>query len=342
MMKQKQITLNDIALKLNVSKVTVSKALRDHPDIGRVMKKKVREMADQLGYVPNFVARNLSAEHSNTIGLVVPKIAHHFFASTIESIYETAYAHNYEVILMVSRENEQNEMKQIQTLLSMRVDGLLVSVTEMTKDSTIFETVQKRKIPLVFFDRAMENLQLSRVTSDDEGGSYEAVLQLIEAGHKRIAHLAGYQYSSIGMRRRAGYERALDECQIQVPAEYIIEGGFGEADGYLGFMKLFKKELPEAIFAVTYPVALGVLAAAENSGIKIPQDLDLICFGGSEYNRFISPSLSFINQPTDEIGRIATELLVSEIQNPDQPSTEIIVPTKLIKCETCMNCNEAY
>jgi len=340
-MKQKQITLNDIARQLNVSKVTVSKALRDHPDIGAEMKKQVRKTAEQLGYVPNFIARNLSAKRSNTIGLVVPKIAHHFFASTIESIYETAYAHNYEVILMVSQESAKNEMKHIQTLLSMRVDGLLVSVTEHTKESAVFEMVKNRNIPLVFFDRAIEGMGFSRVTSDDEGGSYDAVSQLIESGYTKIAHLAGYNYNSMGKKRLTGYQRAMRENGIEFPADYIVEGGFGEEDGYKGFMKLFKNNnMPQVIFAVTYPVALGVLAAAENAGVQIPEDLDLICFGGSEYNRFIKPSLSFINQPTDEIGRTATKLLFSEIKHPDQSGKEIVVRTKFIKCETCINCNE--
>jgi len=338
-MKSKQITLKDIAQQLKVSKVTVSKALRDHPDIGVQMKQRVRETAEQLGYVPNFMARNLSSRRSSTIGLVVPKIAHHFFASTIEAIYETADAHNYEVILTVSQENAQSEIKHIQTLLSMRVDGLLVSVTEQTKDTTIFETVKKRNVPLVFFDRAVDAPGFSRVTSDDEGGSYTAVSQMIASGYTKIAHLAGYHFTSIGKNRLKGYQRALKENGMDIRADYIIEGGFGEADGYNGFMQLFKhNNLPQVIFAVTYPVALGVLAAAETTGLEIPGDLDLICFGGSEYNRFIKPSLSFIDQPTDKIGRTATELLLDEIKHPEMDAKEIIVPTKLIKCETCIGC----
>ena len=339
MSKHRPVTLTDIARVLNVSKVTVSKALRDHPDIGAEMKEKVRQTAEKLGYVPNFIARNLSAQHSKTIGLVVPKIAHHFFASTIESIYETAYLNDYDVILTVSQENAQNERKHIQTLLSMRVDGLLVSVSEQTKETDIFEVARQRSVPLVFFDRAPENTDFSFVTSDDEGGSYQAVRQLIRSGYKKITHVAGFSHTNIGRKRRAGYERAMRESGIEVPSEYIIEGGFGEADGYRGFMKLHKRAaLPEAVFAVTYPVALGILLAADEQGVKIPKDMDLICFGGSEYNRFIKPSLSFIDQPTDEIGRIATQLLLEELKNPDKPPQKIIIPTKLVICETCNGC----
>ncbi len=339
MTKQKQITLADIAQELHVSKVTVSKALRDHPDIGTEMKKKVRLTAEQLGYVPNFMARNLSARRSNTIGLVVPKIAHHFFASTIEAIYATAYTHNYDVILTVSQENEIHEKKHIQTLLAMRVDGLLVSLSEQTKDMTIFETVRQRGVPLVFFDRAPQSKNFSVVTSDDEGGAYKLVRQLIEAGHTRIAHLAGYRHTSIGANRRAGYERALAESGIELSPEFIIEGGFGEQDGYRGLMRLFENKIkPQAVFAVTYPVALGVLLAANDLGLKIPEDLDLVSFGGSNYNRFLKPSLTFVDQPTKELGKAATELLLSEIKNPDQAPKQMALATQLIIGDTCVHC----
>ena len=339
MPKRKQITLADIAEALNVSKVTISKALRNHPDIGEAMKQKVRNTAEKLGYVPNFMARNLSSQRSQTIGLVVPKIAHHFFAATIEAIYETAYEHNYEVILTVSQESAANEKKHIQTLLSMRVDGLLVSTSEQTKDTAVFKTANKRGVPLVFFDRAPDNSEFSMVTSDDEGGSYQAVRRMIRVGYTNIAHLAGYRHTNIGAKRRAGYERAMQEGGAALKPELIIEGGFSETDGYYGFFKLFKQApLPQAIFAVTYPVALGILLAADEIGIKIPDDLDLLCFGGSEYNRFIKPPLSFVDQPTEVLGKTAVELLLSEIMNPEQKPKNITIPTRLVICETCKKC----
>lgn len=343
MNKNPQVTLNDIAKILNVSKVTVSKALRDYPDIGAETKQLVRKTAEKLGYVPNYIARNLSAKRSNTIGLVVPKIAHHFFASTIESIYETAEAHQYEIIMTVSQENTQREIKHIQTLLSMRVDGLLVSVTAETKEKAIFETVKKRGLPLVFFDRTIEYPGVSQVTSDDEGGSYEATRQLIMAGYRRITHFAGFTHTNIGKNRLNGYKRAMAEHGLDIFKEHIIESGFGESDGYKNFMQLFQQDkLPQAIYAVTYPVALGVLLAAEETGIKVPNELDLICFGGSDYNRFIKPALSFIEQPTHEIGKRATELLIDEIKHPDTNIIkDIIIPTKLKKFQTCINCKES-
>ena len=337
MTSKKVITLKDIAEDLNISKVSVSKALRDHPDIGAETKRLVRETAERLGYVPNYIARNLSSRQSKTIGLVVPKIAHHFFASAIETIYQTAFDNKYEIIMTVSQEKVENELIHLQTLLSMRVDGLLISVTEQTKDISIFETVKKRGIPLVFFDRVVEGLGFCTVTADDEQGTYDAITEVINSGYTKFAHLAGYSYTNIGKNRLNGFRNAMKDNNLKVHEPWVVETGFAESDGYKGFMKLFRSgELPEVIFTVTYPVALGVILAAQEAGISIPGDLQIISFGGSIYNRFVTPSISYIDQPSEEIGKKATELLLDEIKNPEmREERHIVVPTKLVICDTC-------
>jgi LacI family transcriptional regulator len=287
--------------------------------------------------VPNYIARNLSSRQSKTIGLVVPKIAHHFFASAIETIYQTAFDNKYEIIMTVSQEKVENELIHLQTLLSMRVDGLLISVTEQTKDLSIFETVKKRGIPLVFFDRVVEGLGFSTVTADDEQGTYDAITEVINSGYTKFAHLAGYSYTNIGKNRLNGFRNAMKDNNLKVPEHWVVETGFAEGDGYKGFMKLFRSgELPEVIFTVTYPVALGVILAAQEAGISIPGDLQIVSFGGSIYNRFVTPSISYIDQPSEEIGKKATELLLDEIKNPEmREERHIVVPTKLVICDTC-------
>jgi len=337
MNSKKAITLQDIAKELNISKVSVSKALRDHPDISKITKQIVRETAQRMGYLPNTLARNLSAQESRTIGLVVPKIAHHFFASAIESIYQTAFENNYEIIMTVSQENVDNEIIHIQTLLSMRVDGLLISVTEQTKDKTIFEIVKARGIPLVFFDRIIDGLGFSTVTTDDEEGSHRAISEVIAAGYKKIAHLAGYDYTSIGHSRTMGFKKAMAEHNLEIPKNWFVEVGFSEDEGYKGFLKIFRSGiLPEVIFTVTYPVALGVLLAAQETGISVPDDLQIISFGGSIYNRFVSPSITYVDQPSEEIGRKAVELLLDEIKNREmREEKHIVIPTELVLCDTC-------
>ena len=336
MHKRFQITLDDIAKKLNVSKVTVSKALRGHPDISYETTQKVKAVAKELGYTPNFMARNLSSKSSHTIGLVVPKIAHYFFGSVIESIYEAALENNYEIILTVSQENAEREEKHIRSLLSMRVDGLIISISQQTKNYEIFNTIRNYNVPLVFMDRVVELPGFSSVTVDDQGGSFKAIEHAIKMGYKKIAHLAGYQEINIGKRRYLGFKKAMKKNNIPINPDWVIYGGFGEEDGYKGFMKLYNSHnLPEFIFAVTFPVALGVYSAVAELGLKIPDDIDIMCFGGSDINKFLTPSLSCIDQPTEELGRKSVETILEIIKSPiDFVPKHIEVPTGLIIRET--------
>jgi len=336
MIQKSSVTLNDIARKLNVSKVTVSKALRDHPDISAATKEKVRRLAAELGYMPNYVARNLSARKSNTIGLVVPKIAHHFFAEVIEAVFNTANQYRYETIMAVSQENAEKEVRHLQTLLSMRVDGLLISRAAESSGPEIYHTIKAMGVPLVFFDRVIKNLGFSTVTCADREGARRLVDHLIKSGYQRIAHFAGYEHTYIGHERRKGYERAIKEAGLGVDPEWIITGGFSQEDGSRAFKMIVESgNLPEVIFAVTYPVALGIYMAAEELHIRIPDDIDVVSFGGSDFSRFISPALTYVDQPAELIGRKATELLLEEITYPEKRSIRHIeLPTKLVYCQT--------
>jgi LacI family transcriptional regulator len=338
-MKQKHhITLDDIAKRLHVSRVTVSKALRNHPDISPETTRKVREVAQQLGYSPNLMARNLSSRRSYMFGLVVPKIAHYFFGSVIEAIYNTAFENNYEIILMVSQENPERERKHLETLLAMRVDGIMISVTAETKDFEVFGRVKDRGIPLIFIDRAPHPLPsgFSTVVVDDRGGAVQAVEHAIRVGYTKIGHLAGPQHISIGRDRHDGFVDAMRKHQLPIEDGWVVTGGFGKDDGYRGFMEMYnRKSVPEFLFAVTYPVALGVYEAARDVGVRIPDDVDIMCFGDSDMHRFVRPTLSCVNQPTAEIGKKAVQLLLETVRNPDaSPVQHVRIPTELILRET--------
>jgi LacI family transcriptional regulator len=333
-----QVTLDDIAAKLNVSKVTVSKALRGHPDISTETSKKIKKLARELGYSPNFMARNLSSKRSNTIGVVIPKIAHFFFSSVIEAIYDRAFENNYEIILTVSQENAEREAKHIQSLLSMRVDGLIVSVSQATKDYAIFENVKARGVPLTFMDRVPDLEGFSSVVADDRGGAFAATEQAINIGYKKISHLAGYQYTNIGRERYLGFVDAMKQYGIPIKPEWVVRGGFSEIDGYRGFGEIYKSgKLPEFIFASTFPVALGVYRATEEHGLKIPDDIDIISFGSSGLNQFLSPPMSYVEQPSIELGQKAFDLTLESIRQIEQLIPQHVkLPTKLVLWKTCV------
>ncbi|MFO7448353.1 MAG: LacI family DNA-binding transcriptional regulator [Ignavibacteriaceae bacterium] len=326
------LRLEDLAKKLNVSTVTISKALRNHPDISPETTQKVKELAEKLGYMPNYMAKNLSSRKSNIIGLVVPKIAHPFFASVIESVYDAAFDNNYETVLTVSQEQEEREKKHILSLLSMRIDGLIISITQETKDLSIFKRIKQLKVPIIFIDRVPDLKDVSSVTVDDKGGAFSAVEYAIKKGYTKIAHIGGYTHLNIGKLRHEGFIEAMKYHDMEINPRWDIEGGFGEEDGYNGFKKLYKKgNLPEYILSVTYPTALGIYSAAAEVGVKIPEDIEVTCFGNNLLNRFTPSIFNFVNQPAKELGKEAVKLLLKKVNNPKDSITEnIVLKTQLL------------
>ncbi len=307
-------TQRDIAKKLSVTRITVSKALRDHPDISSEMKRKVKDTAEKLGYTPNLIAQNLTAGRTFTIGVVVPDLENPFFAYATDCIIDAASEKNYNVFVTVSRENQTTEKLNIQKLIGMRVDGLLVCVSQQTADPTIFNRIKKLNIPMVFFDRQFEGLRVPSIAFDDKYGAMITLGEIIREGYRKIAHIAGYSNVSVGRERRAGYIEALKNNNIEIHSEWIIEGGFEVKDGYTAFMKLYhSRRLPEVILAVNDRAALGVYQAAREVGVSIPEDIGVVAFGFNDVAQTFSPPLSVINQNPRKIGLAAAEMLINEI-----------------------------
>ncbi len=319
----KNVTLQDIADELNLTKVSISKALRDHPDISEGTRIKVKEMAKKTKYRPNLVARSLTSSKSKTIGLIIPKIAHYFFASVVESIYKTAFDHGYEVIIGVSLEDEKLEKIHIETMLQMRVDGLLISTTEQTKDLERFEVVKDMGINLVFFDRGFNDSGFSYIKAEDRNSARQGVTYLIEQGCTNIAHLSGFDSVDIGRNRRLGYEDAMKEAGIEINPDAIIEGGYNEEAGYNSFKRLVESSgVPEAVFTVTYPVGLGALKYMNEHDID-PKTVKILSFGKSDFNKYLTSPFTCIDQPTKSLGRRAVKQLLSEI-NEEGTSTPVL------------------
>ncbi|MEX0720959.1 MAG: LacI family DNA-binding transcriptional regulator [Balneolaceae bacterium] len=310
----KNITLQDIAKELGLTKVSISKALRDHPDISKDTRIKVKKMAKELGYRPNLVARSLTSAKSKTIGLIIPKIAHSFFATVVESIYKTAFENEYEVIIGVSLEDEELELKHLETMMQMRVDGLLVSITEQTKDIERFKVVRDMGIDLVFFDRGIKNAGFSYIKAEEQNSVKMGVKHLIKMGYTDIAHLAGYEYVEIGKNRKLGYKNALQEAGIEVNEDAIVEGGYSEEAGFNSFQNLLDTYgQPKALFAVTYPVGLGALKCMKANNID-PAEIKILTFGNSDFNEYLASPFICINQPTSALGVQAVEQLLKEIE----------------------------
>ncbi len=313
--KMVNIRQSDIAKKLNISRVTVSKALRDHPDISLSMKKKIIETAGKMGYVPNLIARQLNSRRTFTIGIVVPDLENSFFSYIVDSMIDYATEHNYYVILTVSREKEAIEKQNIENLISMRVDGLLVCLSQETTDEQVFTKAGKMKIPLVFFDRAFESMNFSKVLFNDKPGAVNSLNRIIREGYSRIANFSGYAKTNIGKERLEGFTAALKHNKLPLRKEWIIEGGFELNDGYESFKKLNSSgNLPELIFAVNDRVALGAYKAAKEAGLRIPEDIGIFAYGFNEITDFFDPQLTVINQDPRRMGFEACKLLINEIE----------------------------
>ena len=308
-------TQSDIAKRLNVTRITVSKALRDHPDISKEMKEKVLKAAEELNYTPNLIAKNLTSRKTYTLGVVIPDLENSFFAYATDSMIDAAAEKKYNVFVTISRENKHSEELNIRNLMGMRVDGLLVCVSQQTEDITIFNQIKKLNFPLVFFDRQMEGLNFRSVAFDDKSSAIWALDKIISEGHKKIAHFAGYPNISIGRERSLGFQYALNKNKIELNPDWIIEGGYEVNDGYNAFMKLYTSgNFPEIIFTVNDRVALGVYNAAREVGMNIPDDIGIVAYGFNETAKTFTPSLSVINQDPRKLGKIAAEMLIEEIE----------------------------
>lgn len=329
--QSKRVTLRDIAEELNLTKVSISKALRDHPDISSETKKRVREMARKMGYAPNRLARSLTLDRTGTLGVIVPKLAHTFFADVLAGVNQVASNNDYELVLCVSNETAKYEEQHLRTLFSMQVDGLLVSVSEKTSDPEPFLALQKQGVPIVFFDRHVEGIEASRVTVDDYGGAYQATQYAVEHDGDCIAHVAGYSHINIGRTRRKGYEDALQEHGVPVQEEWVVEGGFAEKDGYYGFKELLNRDVvPDAVFAVTFPVALGITDAMRTVAPELQEKIQIYSFGQHGLNRFFKYPHVSVYQPAYELGVKATSLMMEEINSPDLAPRHVELPTRLV------------
>lgn len=329
----KHNTLLDIAKKLKISTSTVSRALSNHPDISKETKEKVKALAEKLNYTPNPIAQSLKKNRTSTIGVLVPEIKHDFFSSAISGIEEVAYHSGYTIILCQSNESYEREVINTNALMNHRVAGMIVSISQQTTTGAHFQKLIDRNIPLVFFDRVCEDVEANKVIIDDQKSAYNAVQHLIEKGYKKIAHFAGPKDLSICQKRLSGYKEALFENNLPVKEEYILHGGMHETDGYNSMDELLKQNIvPDAIFCVNDPVAIGAYQRIKEAGLKIPQDIGIVGFSNNKITTLVEPQITTVNQPSFEMGKRSAEILIEMIENPNkinEPRT-IIVETNLI------------
>lgn len=330
-MKKIFITIKDIARELGIAPSTVSRALKDHPDISQKTKDKVVEYATRMGYHPNSIALSLKNRTSHVIGLIIPEIVHHFFSSVISGIDEFASQAGYSLIISQSNESFEREIHNVRTLMGARVDGILISRTKETTNFEHFKHIEAAGIPMVFFDRSCHNVVGDNVIINDKNAAYNATSYLINTGCKDIVHLKGPANLTISQQRLDGYIQALNEHDIKFDENKVVDADNFEK-GKAAIEQLIKaKNIPQAIFAVNDLTALGAISALKEAGIKIPEQVSVCGFTNGQISRLSDPPLTTIEQNGYLMGQIAAKLLFERIKSESilEPRTETI-PTKLI------------
>jgi DNA-binding LacI/PurR family transcriptional regulator len=333
-----RVTAKDIAAKLGISSMTVSRVMNKRTNVDEQTRARVLEAAKDLGYSPNRIAKSLVLRRTNTLGVVVPEITHSFFPEAIRGMEEVAYQAQYRLILMHSAENADREKDAILTLESERVDGILISMAQSVEDYELYRLVIQRGVPIVFFDRCVQNIGASCVSLDDEESAFKITNHLIDHGYAPIAHLSGPQKVSIGRARLRGFGRALSERGMQVCDEWIVESGFQEKDGYNGMRILLGLPLdhrPRAVVAVNDPAAFGAFKAITEAGLRIPEDIALVGFSDDIRAGLMPTPLTTIRQPACEVGKRAAQKLIGIIEGKTPEVENIVIHGVEIIRESC-------
>ena len=338
-MKSGEITIKDLARELGISPSTVSRALSGHPDISDATIKKVTELAEKYHYQPNTIALSLRSSKTKTIGVIIPEIAHSFFASIISGIEDTATEKGYNVMLCHSNEIYQREVVDAKSLFSHRVDGLLVGVSKATKNMDHFKPYIDRGLPLIFFDREPEGMEAPTILVEDKQGAFKAVVHLIQQGCRRILHLAGPSNVSTTRERLQGYREALMSNDLDPDPDLVIycEGGIDIVEAENTMNQLISQALEfDGIFANNDALAIGAIRALKNHGIKIPEEVAVIGFSDWQLSSFIDPPLSSVVQPGYLMGQRAVEMFFEVLADPELPPQKIVLETEPIVRESSL------
>lgn len=335
-MKKPPITIKDIARALNISPSTVSRALRNHPDISQDTKDSVNKYAKEHNYKPNTLALSLRTSKNNTIGVIVPEINNYFFSSVLSGIEQVANKEDFNVILCQSDENYEKEVRNTQALVATRVSGVLASLCKHTTNYDHFQEIIESDIPLVFFDRICIGITTDRVVVDDYVGAFAAVEYLIQTGCKRIAFYSSPFHLEISKNRKNGYLDALRKYGLTVDESLIKVCDTREEAIIITPEILDCPDRPDGFFAINDHCAAGIMYAVKLAKLRIPEDIAIFGFSDGELARACDPMLSTVEQHGFEMGKNAATLLLDKINGVThgQYSNKIVKTNLIIRGTT--------
>lgn len=333
MKKGKEITIYDIAKQLNISPATVSRGLQDHPLVNKKTKKKINDLAEQIGYRTNHFASSLRKQQTKTIGIIVHELNSSFITSVLAGIEKITAQAGYDIIITHSSESFSKEIANAKNLLYKRVDGLIVSLAADTENLDHFQPFFEKDVPVLFFDRVEQDGEKTVVVIDNVKCGYMATQHLIEQGCKRIAHVTFSLNRNVYAERLRGYKQALMENKRPFDEDLLIvedlnkEGGIAAANRILAM-----KPRPDGVFITNDFVAAVCMRTLMQNGVSIPRDIAIVGFNNDVIGELIEPALTTINYPGEDMGEIAARNLINHLKgtgNLHQTNT-IVIKSNLI------------
>jgi len=333
-MRQKHITIKDLAREMNLSVTTISRAFNDKQDIKQDTRDKILQKAKELGYRPNPMARNLQKQISKNIGIIVPELIGSFFPMVLSGMEMVFSSRGYQMLILSSYESYEKELERIKTLEDSMVDGIIISLSKETKNVDVLNDLVKKGFPLVTFNRTNPKIDAPKIVFDDYKWAFFATEHLIQNGCENIYHLALPGYISISKKRINGFKRAMAKHCKNCSEENIIESGLSIEDGQRTMQSLLDKGIvPDGIFASSDRLAIGVIQVLKRNGYRIPQDCRVMGFSESNLSTVIEPALSTVTQPTEEMGRLAAETMLRILDSEEHIESQTITLNGKLKIQ---------
>ncbi len=328
----KRATIKDIANLVGVSISTVSRALKDHPDIGAELRGKIKEVALALNYRPNMAAVQLRKQKSNLIGLIYPEAHMFFFPSVIKGISEVVQKQGYKLLVLQSNENYEQEIENVRICLDNGVEGLLISITKETKNLSHLEELKNVDIPVVLIDKVLENNQFDEIIIDDAKATRMCTEYLIEKGCRRILGLFGNPNMVITAKRLEGFKQVMakqNEGQMIVSQHNFVGNTF---DTWQQLERIYPEFKPDGIFAMSDEIMAGVLPVLKRLNVNIPNECSIICMSDGYLPKILDPQVTFLHHDGFALGKLAASHLIDKIQNGDAQDVarHILLPIELV------------
>ncbi|MFI5162853.1 MAG: LacI family DNA-binding transcriptional regulator [Sphingobacteriales bacterium] len=331
--QEKEVTIYDIANKLNISAATVSRGLKDHPGINKKTKKKILDAAAEMGYRSNSFASNLRKKSSHIIGVIVPRLNSNFMSDVIAGVEKVVNEANYTLFISQSLESMKKEVSNAKAMFNNRVDGLLVSLAYDTENIEHFEPFIKRDIPVIFFDRVHEHKKCPSIFINNYQAAYDITSHLVEQGCKRIAHISGNQLRNVYSERARGYKQALQDNRIAfddgllIINDLSVKSGIEAAENILNMA-----DRPDGVFVANDICAIACIQTMKKAGIKIPAEIAFAGFNNDPTSCVIEPNLTTIDYRGHEMGEVAAKIMVDHLMKGDdlQKTHSLILRSELI------------